>query len=73
MRGATMTLSDAQKRLTARQDAARRAALGPPLDHDDAALSRLARVGPERLAEVEAFVRETAGERGVALLRAEGE
>lgn len=66
-------LSDAQRRLVAAEARKRRAALGPALDQSDDDLARLARTGPERLAEIAAFVRETAGEMSVALLNAEGE
>jgi hypothetical protein len=63
-------LSDAQKRLTAAQARKRRAALGPPLRLDDAAIATASVVGPADMPEVEAFTRATAGERGAALLEA---
>lgn len=72
MGGARMpdALSAAQKRLNAARDKARRAAMGPPLGQTDADLDALAKSGPERMAEIEAFIRDAAGETGVAMLRA---
>lgn len=63
-------LDTEQKRLNAARDKARRAALGPPLDQSDEDLAKLARSGPERMAEIEAFVRDAAGQEGVDMLRA---
>lgn len=63
-------LSDAQRRLTAAQAKRRRQELGPPLTLSDADMNVLTNVGPTDQAEVTAYVRATAGERGVALLEA---
>ena len=63
-------LDATQRRLTAKRARNRRAALGPPLSQSDEDLARLAKSGPERMAEIEAFVRDAAGEDGVAMLRA---
>jgi hypothetical protein len=60
----------AQLALNAARGRRRRAALGPPLAQDDAALDVLAEAGPHDLCGVEAFVRDAAGQRGVDLLRA---
>jgi hypothetical protein len=60
----------AQLALNAARERRRRAALGPPLAQDDAALDALSEVGPHDLGAVEAFVRDAAGERGADLLRA---
>jgi hypothetical protein len=64
---------DAQAALNAVRGRKRRAALGPPLTQIDADLTTLAEVGPHDIATVEAFVRDSAGETGVALFRAERE
>lgn len=64
------TLRDAQRRLTATEAKRRRAALGPPLALTDADLTVLTNVGPTDQAEVAAFVRAVAGQRGVELLEA---
>lgn len=58
------------KRLSTARERRRRAALGPPLAMTDADLAVLTNVGPTDQAEVEAFVRDAAGQRGVDLLRA---
>lgn len=63
-------LTAAQQALSAAESRRRRAALGPPLQLDDAALDALAEVGPHDLPGVEAFIRDAAGEFGVALFRA---
>lgn len=60
----------AQQALNAAEARRRRAALGPPLQLDDAALDALAEVGPQDLGAVEALVRDAAGPFGVDLLRA---
>ena len=64
-------LNAAQKRLSNAQARKRRAALGPPLRLDDAAPDAVSVVGPADQPEVEAFVRATAGERGVDMLEAQ--
>lgn len=61
-------LSDAQRRLTAAQAKRRRQELGPPLALSDADMTVLTNVGPTDQPEVEAFVRATAGQRGVDML-----
>lgn len=66
-------LSQAQRRLNAARARKRRADLGPPLDLDDAALDTLSTVGPHDMASVEAFIRDAAGEVGVAMFRAKRE
>lgn len=63
-------LSSAQKRLNAAESRKRRQDLGPTLDQSDADLTARAEVGPERLPEIEAFIRDAAGQFGVDLLRA---
>ena len=63
-----LTLS--QLRLTAAEARRRRSALGPPLALSDADMAVLTNVGPTDQPEVTAYVRATAGERGVALLEA---
>lgn len=63
-------LTDAQKRLNAARERRRRLALGPPLSQSDADVTALSQVGPTDMASVEAFVRDAAGEAGVAMLRA---
>lgn len=60
----------AQARLKAAQDRARRKAMGPPLKTTDADLDALAQVGPADVGEIEAFIREAAGQAGVDLLNA---
>lgn len=60
----------AMRRLEVARQRRRRAALGPPLAQDDAALDAQAQVGQNDMAEVEAFVRDAAGQRGVDLVRA---
>lgn len=61
----------AQRALDAARARRRRAALGPPLDQSDADLTARSEVGPDRLAEIEAFVRDASGQAGVDMLRAE--
>lgn len=63
-------LTAAQKRLNAARERKRRADLGPPLAQSDADLDVLTNVGPTDQAEVAAFVRAVAGQRGVDLLEA---
>jgi hypothetical protein len=63
-------LTAAQKRLNAAREKQRRLALGPPLNQSEADLTARAQTGPERLAEIEAFVRDAAGQVGVDMLRA---
>lgn len=50
-------LADAQKRLNAARDRARRARMGPPLRLSDADLNTLAEIGPADLATAEALWR----------------
>jgi hypothetical protein len=66
-------LTEAQLALSAAQARQRRAALGPPLSQTDADLLALAEVSPHDLTEMEAFVRDAAGQFGVDLLRAKRE
>lgn len=63
-------LAQAQQRLNAARARRRRQQLGPPLAQDDAALDRLATVDEHDLGAVEAFMRDSAGQLGVDLLRA---
>lgn len=60
----------AQRALNAARGRRRRAALGPVLAQDDAALDALSTVGPHDLPAVEAFCRDSAGQFGVDLFRA---
>ena len=62
-----------QKRLKAARDKARRAKLGPVLSQSDEDLARLSKAGPENLAEIEAYIRDAAGQRGVDMFRAKAE
>lgn len=64
-------LTAAQRRLSAARARQRRLALGPPLAVDDATLDTLSTVGPADMPEVTAFVRATAGQRGIDMLEAE--
>lgn len=66
-------LADAQARLNAARSRQRRRKAGPPLSVDDASLDVLATVYPADLSAVEAFLRDAAGEVGVAMFRAERE
>lgn len=66
-------LAAAQKRLNAAQNRQRRRQAGPPLRLTDADLDALATVGPEMQAQVEAYVRQAAGQVGVDLLRAQAD
>lgn len=63
-------LGDAQRRLTAAQAKRRRQELGPPLTLSDLDMTVLSNVGPTDQPEVTAFVRATAGQRGVDMLEA---
>lgn len=63
----------AQRALNAARARKRRRDLGPPLSADDATLDTLSQVGPESLSEVEAYIRDAAGQRGVDLFRAKRE
>lgn len=63
-------LAAAQQRLDAARSRARRAKLGPPLDQSDATLDAMALADEHILPTVEAFVRDSAGQIGVDLLRA---
>lgn len=71
--GDTMSddLTQAQRALNTARLRQRRRAMGPPLDQTDADLTVISEVGPSRLAEIEAFIRDAAGQLGVDLLRAE--
>lgn len=60
----------AQRALDAARSRRRRASLGPPLNQDDATLDALSQVSEHDIAAVESFVRDSAGQLGVDLLRA---
>jgi hypothetical protein len=63
-------LNASQQRLNAARARKRRLALGPVLNQSEADLDARSQTGPERLAEIEAFVRDAAGQTGVDMLRA---
>lgn len=63
-------LKASQQRLNAASAQRRRAALGPPLAQSPADLDARSQVGPDRMAEIEVFVRDAAGQVGVNMLRA---
>lgn len=65
-----MMPDDPQRALDEARDKARRKAMGPPLNQSDTDLEARSKVGPERMAEIEAFVRDAAGQAGVDMLRA---
>lgn len=63
-------LTASQQRLNAARAKRRRAKLGPVLNQSEADLDARAQTGPDHLAEIEMFVRDAAGQQGVAMLRA---
>lgn len=63
-------LTDAQRALNKARDDARRRAMGPSLALTDAALDGLSTVDASLQAQVEAYVRQAAGQPGVDLLQA---
>lgn len=64
------SLTAAMRRKARAEERLRRAKLGPPLSLTSADLEVVSNVGPTDQAEAKAFVRATAGERGVAMLEA---
>lgn len=63
----------AAKRLAAAKARAKRKAMGPPLGSSDADLDALAQVGPADVGEIEAFIRQSAGQLGVDLFNAKAD